>query len=156
MVNPFFIQQKGLKNIGNKRLTNICFSLFLTFQIKILITIVKKLFVLLLTTSSCQFINAQDSVKIFSAYKFTLPGSAVQSKMVPINAGTFLMGSNNTEKNRKTDEGPQRVGRSQMGRWWGCVFIDPFTQSLLYHLRHRDFVAPRRAEPFDPRLNVRR
>ena len=82
----------------------------------------KKLFVLLLTTGSSQFINAQDSVKIFAAYKFTLPGSAVQSKMVPINAGTFLMGSNNAEKNRKPDEGPQRTV-SVSAFWMGAFEV---------------------------------
>lgn len=67
----------------------------------------KKLFVLLLAYSCCQLINAQDSVKIFATYKFTIPGSTIQCKMVPINEGSFLMGSTETEKNRKADEGPQ-------------------------------------------------
>ena len=68
----------------------------------------KKLFVLLLAISCCQLIDAQDSVKIFATYKFTIPGSTIQCKMVPINEGSFLMGSNQTEKYRKPDEGPQR------------------------------------------------
>ena len=50
---------------------------------------------------------AQDSSKTFSAYKFVIPGSALQSSMVPISGGSFFMGSS-TEKNRKSDEGPQR------------------------------------------------
>ncbi len=54
------------------------------------------------------FALAQDSVKIFATYKFTLPGSGLQSKMVPINEGSFLMGSSDNEKERKSDEGPQR------------------------------------------------
>ena len=68
----------------------------------------KKLFVLLLACSCCQLIDAQDSVKIFATYKFTIPGSTIQCKMVPVNEGNFLMGSSETEKNRKADEGPQR------------------------------------------------
>ena len=51
---------------------------------------------------------AQDSSKTFSAYKFVIPGSALQSSMVPISGGSFFMGSSSTEKNRKSDEGPQR------------------------------------------------
>jgi formylglycine-generating enzyme required for sulfatase activity len=70
--------------------------------------IVKQIFVVLLAIFSSHLINAQDSVKLFTAYKFTLPGSAIQSKMVPINAGSFLMGSSDNEKDRKSDEGPQR------------------------------------------------
>lgn len=68
----------------------------------------KKLFVLLLSGCCCQLTTAQDSVKIFATYKFTIPGSTIQCKMVAVNEGGFLMGSNATEKNRKADEGPQR------------------------------------------------
>jgi len=70
---------------------------------------VKRLFVLLLGIVNCPFISAQDSVKNFASYKFTLPGSSVQTKMVPVDAGSFLMGSNENEKDRKKDEGPQRT-----------------------------------------------
>ncbi len=69
----------------------------------------KKLLLVFIGIISCQLMYAQDSVKMFSAYKFTLPGSTLQSKMVPINAGNFLMGSSKAEKNRKADEGPQRT-----------------------------------------------
>jgi formylglycine-generating enzyme required for sulfatase activity len=69
---------------------------------------VKRIFVLLLIINCCQTIEAQDSSKTFSAYQFTLPGAAIQSKMVPVNAGSFLMGSSDTEKDRDADEGPQR------------------------------------------------
>jgi len=57
----------------------------------------------------CSFsTHAQDSVKIFTAYEFTLPGSALQTRMVPVEAGSFLMGSSDNEKGREGDEGPQR------------------------------------------------
>ena len=69
----------------------------------------KQFFVLFAGFLSCQLIVAQDSVKLFSTYKFTLPGSTIQSKMVPINAGSFLMGSADNEKGREKDEGPQRT-----------------------------------------------
>ncbi len=69
----------------------------------------KKIFVLFIAICCFQFINAQDSAINFSAYKFVIPGSSLQHSMVPISAGNFLMGSNNAEKNRKADEGPQRT-----------------------------------------------
>ena len=69
----------------------------------------KKLPILFITIIFYQIIVAQEPVKIFSAYKFTLPGSTIQSKMMPIKAGNLLMGSSIAEKNRDTDEGPQRI-----------------------------------------------
>jgi len=97
-----------LQHIGNNLNTNVYFSLFFIFPTKIFITIVKKLFALLLVILSCQLTHAQDSVKVFTTYQFTLPGSNIQYKMEPIKAGTFLMGSSDKEENRKKDEGPQR------------------------------------------------
>lgn len=68
----------------------------------------KHLFLLLTGFISCHLLTAQAPAKIFSTYKFTLPGSTLQCKMVPVNAGSFLMGSKEDEKNREGDEGPQR------------------------------------------------
>ena len=51
---------------------------------------------------------AQSSPVPFSPYQFNVPGSQVQCKMVPIQAGSFLMGSVDSEKGRETDEGPQK------------------------------------------------
>jgi formylglycine-generating enzyme required for sulfatase activity len=65
---------------------------------------------------------AQDSVQLFSPYKFTLPGSTVQIKMVPISAGSFLMGSSMAEKNREADEGPQRTV-SVASFWMGAFEV---------------------------------
>jgi formylglycine-generating enzyme required for sulfatase activity len=45
----------------------------------------------------------------FKAYEQPVPGAALQFKMVPIQGGSFTMGSNPKEKNRESDEGPQRV-----------------------------------------------
>jgi formylglycine-generating enzyme required for sulfatase activity len=84
-------------------------SLLLIFQHQIFITIVKQFFILLLGLTGCPLIKAQDSVKIFSTYKFALPGTSLQCKMVPIDAGSFLMGSVDGEKGRKKDEGPVRT-----------------------------------------------
>ncbi len=68
----------------------------------------KQLFVIFLGIVSSYSTQAQDSVKVFSAYKFALPGSAIQTRMVPVEAGSFLMGSSDSEKGREGDEGPQR------------------------------------------------
>lgn len=65
-------------------------------------------------------LQAQDSVKLFTTYKFTLPGSALQCKMVPINEGTFLMGSSESEKGRDNDEGPQR--KVTVSAFWMSAF----------------------------------
>ena len=80
----------------------------------------KRIFVLLLIISCCHTIEAQDSSKTFSAYQFNLPGVALQCKMVPINAGSFLMGSSDTEKDREGDEGPQR--RVAVAAFWMGAF----------------------------------
>ena len=69
----------------------------------------KKIFVLFITICCLKQVKAQDSSITFLAFKFVIPGSTLQHKMVPITAGSFLMGSSNTEKNRKADEGPQRT-----------------------------------------------
>lgn len=69
----------------------------------------KKLFVILLYTLSYHYSIAQDTVKTFAAYQFTIPGSSFQSKMVAVPGGSFLMGSPNNEKSREADEGPQQT-----------------------------------------------
>ena len=81
---------------------------YLPSGVKLSIATVKKLILLFTGFISCQLIQAQDSSKTFSAYQFALPGSTIQCSMVPVPAGSFLMGSSDTEKNRKTDEGSQR------------------------------------------------
>jgi formylglycine-generating enzyme required for sulfatase activity len=53
------------------------------------------------------FSTAQDTTN-FRAYDQEIPGSVFKSKMIPIRGGTFMMGSSDKEKNRKSDEGPQR------------------------------------------------
>jgi formylglycine-generating enzyme required for sulfatase activity len=63
---------------------------------------------------------AQDSAQNFSAYTFNLPGSTLQTKMVPIKAGSFLMGSAENEQGRDPDEGPQR--RVAIAAFWMGAF----------------------------------
>ncbi len=80
----------------------------------------KKILACLLFVCCCQWIAAQDSAKLFVAYKFTLPNSTLQCKMVPVNAGNFLMGSADAEKGRLPDEGPQR--RVSVSAFWMGVY----------------------------------
>ncbi len=64
-------------------------------------------------------IAANDPGK-FAAYKTTLPGTDVSFEMVPIPAGEFLMGTPETERGRKKDEGPQhkvRIEAFWMGKY---------------------------------------
>jgi formylglycine-generating enzyme required for sulfatase activity len=48
-------------------------------------------------------------------YATTIPGTSVSFQMVPIPGGEFMMGTPETEKGRRKDEGPQRKAK-----------IDPF------------------------------
>ncbi len=80
----------------------------------------KQLLVIVLIIISFCSTQAQDSVKIFAAYKFTVPGSALQTRMVPVEAGSFLMGSSDIEKGREGDEGPQR--KVSVAAFWMGAF----------------------------------
>ena len=59
--------------------------------------------VILLTAFSSQL-----TAQTLKAYEQGLPGSSVKFKMVPIPAGTFVIGSPSTESGREEDEGPQK------------------------------------------------
>ena len=52
--------------------------------------------------------NAQNNTTVFAPYQQKIDGSTLSFKMIPIQAGKFIMGSKATEKNRKADEGPQK------------------------------------------------
>lgn len=71
-------------------------------------TNLKKLFVILFSLFSCGCIYSQDSLPLFSTYGFKIPGSQIECRMLPIQAGMFLMGSSENEPNREKDELPQR------------------------------------------------
>jgi formylglycine-generating enzyme required for sulfatase activity len=51
---------------------------------------------------------AQNVDDNFKAYEQLVPGSSLPYKMVPIPAGTFLMGSSSKDQNHSADEEPQR------------------------------------------------
>src|SRR6478672_7359853 len=51
--------------------------------------------------------RAADALTGFTPYTEKVPGTDASFDMVPIPAGTFMMGSPPTEANRNPDEGPQ-------------------------------------------------
>ncbi len=51
---------------------------------------------------------AQINQSSFSTYKQTLTGSDFSLELVPINGGSFIMGSSTSEKQRRADEGPAK------------------------------------------------
>ena len=63
----------------------------------------------------------------FSGYELALPGSGLTYAMVPIPGGSFTMGSPDTEKSRRPDEGPART-----------VSISPFWMGA-YEVTHDQF-----------------
>lgn len=52
--------------------------------------------------------TAQPATDTFKTYEQAIPGSSLQCKMVPIQGGTFIMGSSEKDKGKKADETPQR------------------------------------------------
>src|SRR5665213_311249 len=59
--------------------------------------------------------KAQKQDASFTAYEQKIPNTTVSFRMVPIPAGSFLMGSPDKEKGRRADEGPATK-----------VFVDSF------------------------------
>ena len=69
----------------------------------------KQLTATLVCIFSFIFCIAQSSLQEFKEYQQIIPGTALQCKMVPVNGGSFIMGSNEKQKNRHGDEGPQHM-----------------------------------------------
>ncbi|MEM9832392.1 MAG: formylglycine-generating enzyme family protein, partial [Bacteroidota bacterium] len=69
--------------------------------------------ILLLATQG--YISKQAAEEPFDAYDEAVPGTEFSLEMVPIEGGSFMMGSPTSESNRQDDEGPQVE-----------VAIDPF------------------------------
>ncbi|WP_290708834.1 SUMF1/EgtB/PvdO family nonheme iron enzyme, partial [Flavihumibacter sp. CACIAM 22H1] len=80
----------------------------------------KPLHFTLLLLGSTSLVAAQENKPDFSAYKQSIPGSTLELAMVPIPAGSFLMGSPESEKNRKPDEGPQQ--KVAISAFWMASF----------------------------------
>lgn len=57
-------------------------------------------------------VNAQD----FKPFEQAIPGSDVKFRLVAIPAGSFMMGSPDTERNRENDEGPQK--KVEVSAFW--------------------------------------
>ncbi|MEO6720548.1 MAG: SUMF1/EgtB/PvdO family nonheme iron enzyme [Ferruginibacter sp.] len=68
----------------------------------------KKFPITLLSSLSCLFTTAQAPAENFKSYQQDIPGTEYKFNMVPVKAGSFLMGSNEKEANKKNDEVPQR------------------------------------------------
>jgi formylglycine-generating enzyme required for sulfatase activity len=79
---------------------------------------VKQIAFLFSSISFCIISIAQSTN--FSAYTQPIPGSPLSFKMVPINSGTVLLGSPQAERNRATDEGPQKNIR--LSAFWMAAF----------------------------------
>ena len=62
---------------------------------------------IIICVSGSLFAQAGDTT--FSSYEQIIPGYFVKIKMVPVKAGSFKMGSPETEKERDGDEGPQKT-----------------------------------------------
>lgn len=71
-----------------------------------------KFLLLLIASSFCTKLSAQD----FKAYEQNIPGTEIKFKMVPVPAGTFIMGSPSSEIGHEEDEGPQR--KVQLSGFW--------------------------------------
>ncbi|TKK71551.1 formylglycine-generating enzyme family protein [Ilyomonas limi] len=54
-------------------------------------------------------VSAQATSDTFKVYNQSIPGSTLECKMVPIQGGTFEMGSSEKDKSKKPDETPQRT-----------------------------------------------
>ena len=68
----------------------------------------KKTFLPLLCVLSVAIATAQTPDTSFRTYLQAIPGGSLQSKMIAVPAGTFKMGSAETDKQKETDETPQR------------------------------------------------
>ena len=77
---------------------------------------VKKTIAFVCCTAFTVVLFAQNASDDFKPYDQTVPGAALHFKMVTIPAGSFTMGSPATEKDRNTDEGPQK--KLTIGAFW--------------------------------------
>lgn len=80
----------------------------------------KKIIALSCNLCACMFLLAQPVTDSFKTYGQTVPGSTLSFKMVPIPAGSFLMGSGTAETGRKSDEGPQK--EVSIAAFWMAAF----------------------------------
>lgn len=67
------------------------------------------LFFLPVLVSFSKKVIAQPATDSFSSYNQSISGTEIKFKMVPVNGGSFIMGSGVGEKGRKPDEGPAKA-----------------------------------------------
>jgi formylglycine-generating enzyme required for sulfatase activity len=67
----------------------------------------------------------------FKPYALRIPGSELDYQMVPIQGGSFKMGSASSEKNRRADEGPQK--QISIAAFWMGAFEVTHDQFALFH-----------------------
>lgn len=84
----------------------------------------------LIALVTCLHTYAQTNSEEFKPYEQTIPGTAVKFKMNPIPAGSFVMGSNAEEKQRKADEGPAR--KINISAFWMGVHEVTHDEFLLF------------------------
>ena len=78
-----------------------------------------------LLVSTIVFTQGTDTA--FKAYHQVIPGTELRFQMVPVPAGTFVMGSSRGDKQARKDEGPQRT-----------VHISPFWMGA-FEVTHDEF-----------------
>ncbi len=77
------------------------------------------------------FLNAiSQGTDQFKAFDETIPGSTIKFKMAPIAAGSFKIGSPQTEKSRKADEGPQQ--EIKVSAFWMGTHEVTYDEFLLF------------------------
>ncbi|MDB5229413.1 MAG: formylglycine-rating enzyme family protein [Chitinophagaceae bacterium] len=80
----------------------------------------KKLLLLNLFVISIISLPAQLPQTDFKAYDQLIPGSTLKTKMIPISAGSFIIGSGNKEKGHQPDESPQH--KLKISAFWMSAY----------------------------------
>jgi formylglycine-generating enzyme required for sulfatase activity len=95
----------------------------------------------------------------FEAYKTALPGTDVTFEMLPIPAGEFLMGTPDSERGRKKDEGPRhkvRIEAFWMGKYevtWDEYRLFMFAQQA-GETAHKDEMVDAVSRPTRPYVEM--
>ena len=84
------------------------------------------------------------------AYTNFIPGSEVAYEMVPIPGGEFVMGSPDSEKGRKPDEGPQH--QVKISPFWMGRYEVTWQEYLIFQYVY-DEQELRNSHPTDPNVN---
>lgn len=66
------------------------------------------LFSIFIITTAFKPLIAQPAKDSFNIYNQKIPGTEIQFRMIPVSGGSFMMGSDASEKGRRLDEGPAK------------------------------------------------